>query len=140
MMGLRAPIMVRHALRSCCALHHRTRRDALDIFENLCVAHPGFSVNDSYLSRNKSGRYLLVMRVLDKVHLVQIWISQHQLRRFKSTNTTLLLVATTKQVVFVLSRFSVLWTAESYGDLISRSSCISLSGRTLMFAQFSLSS
>ena len=35
--------------------------------------------------------------------------------------------------------FQPLWTAENYGDLVSRSNCISLSGRTLMFAQFSLS-
>ncbi len=32
-----------------------------------------------------------------------------------------------------------LWTAEIYGDSNSRSNCVSPSGRTLMFAQFSLS-
>ena len=32
-----------------------------------------------------------------------------------------------------------LWMAENYGDLNSRSNCISLSGHALMFAQFSLS-
>ncbi len=39
-----------------------------------------------------------------------------------------------------ISTFDKLWTAENYGDLNSRSNCISLSRRALMFAQFSLSS